>query len=71
MGGEIPPRRNMKDKKVIKVEVVAEIEVDAEFYEGMSNDEIATLEMENWQEWILENVISDKITVTDKKSEKK
>lgn len=51
--------------KIIRVEVVAELTVPEEFYEGMSNAEIASLEEENYQEWILENIKSDEVTVED------
>ncbi len=49
--------------KIIRVEVVGEIEVPDEFYEGMSDDQIKEAEKHNWQEWILENVKEEKIFV--------
>ena len=55
--------------KKIKVFVEAEIVVDQRLYGDMSNDEIADVEGKQWQEWILDHIISDKITVTDVKSE--
>lgn len=60
-------RRFEMGNKIIRVEVVAELTVPEEFYEGMSNAEIASLEEENYQEWILENIKSDEITVKDEK----
>ena len=55
--------------KKIKVFVEAEIVVDQRLYGDMSNDEIAAIEGKQWQEWILDQVVSEKITVTDVKSE--
>lgn len=56
-------------KKLIRVTVVSEIEVDADEYENMSNDEIIDAEKQYWQEWILDHVVSERIAVTDMKSE--
>jgi hypothetical protein len=58
-----------KKMKKIRVEVIAEAKVSAEYYPDMTNEQIAELEKHQWHEWILDNVISEDITVTDKEIE--
>jgi hypothetical protein len=52
-------------KKIVRVEVVAEQEVDTEWYEDNTDDGIIEAEAENWQEWIVDNVVSEEVTIRD------
>jgi hypothetical protein len=54
--------------KKIRVEVIAEVTIPAKYYPGLNNDQIAKLEKNQWNEWIFDEVISEKITVTDVKN---
>ena len=54
-------------KKIIRAEIIAEIEVDTDWYgEVVSNETILELEKTNWQEWIVDHVIVEKLFITDK-----
>jgi len=53
-------------KKIIRAEIIAEIEVDTEWYgPDISDETILTLEKNNWQEWIVDRVVSEKLTIKD------
>ena len=57
-------------KKIVRVEVIAEMEVDTDWYpdwcdEGITNKDIKKIESESWLEWIGDNLISEKISVRD------
>ena len=58
-------------KKLIRVTIVAECEIDDSNYnkENITNDEIKKIEGEFWPEWILDKIISENIEVKDIKSE--
>jgi len=58
-------------KKIVRVEIVAEIETDTSWYEDpikdATDEEIIICESEQYHEWIEDHIISEKITVRDKK----
>jgi hypothetical protein len=55
-------------KKILRVEVIAEMEVDTDWYDGLTDEGIINVEGNNWIEWIGENRISEKITLREKSS---
>jgi hypothetical protein len=53
-------------KKILRVTVVAEYEIDTDWYAADLNEEgIKNIEGENWYEWILDNIKSEKIELLD------
>ena len=58
-------------KKIVRVEVTAELEVDTSWYtedgSDASDEEIIEAEKENWQEWIHDSIINEKISIRNKK----
>ena len=50
-------------KKIVRAIIIAEIEVDSEHYVDQTDEGIEKAELENWQEWIQENTISEEIIV--------
>ena len=56
-------------KKIVRVEVIAEMEVDTDWYgngKTVTDNEIKKAEGDNWIEWIGDNfIISEKISVRD------
>jgi len=55
-------------KKIVRVEVAAEIEIDTEWYgtgTDRSDETILELEKNNWQEWIVDHVVSEKLSIRD------
>jgi len=58
-------------KKLIRVTVVAECEIDDACYdkENITDEEIIKIESGFWPEWILDNIKSEKVEVKDVKSE--
>ena len=53
-------------KKIVTVKIVAEIEVDSEWYDNGSDEGIKEAESDNWIEWIDEHIISEEISVKDR-----
>jgi hypothetical protein len=60
--------RNLMAKKILRVEVIAEMEVDTDWYDGLNEEGIINVEGNNWIEWIGDNYISEKITLREKSS---
>jgi hypothetical protein len=59
-------------KRKVRVTVVSEVEVDSEWYEedeDATDAEILAAEEVNWQEWVLDNVVSEEIEVLDPEDE--
>lgn len=68
-------------KKILKIEIVAEIEVDTDWYDPVEDwdgitarenikdieKHILKVEKQNYPEWILDgHIVSDKLTIRDK-----
>lgn len=51
--------------KKISITLTASITVPEEYYDGMTNEEIIKVEKNNYQEWILENIEYETLTVID------
>ena len=54
-------------KKIIRLEIVAEMEVNTDWYDDSSDESIMEHEKNSWIEWIGEKYISEKITIHEKK----
>ena len=55
-------------KKIIRLELIVETEVDSDWYEDSLDDEgILSIETENYPEWIFDNsdFIDEKLTIRD------
>ena len=52
-------------KKILRIEIVAEMEVDTDWYGDLDDEGIKNFEGSNWIEWIGDNYISEKITLGD------
>ena len=52
-------------KKIITVELVAEMEVDTSWYEDDTDDGIVEAEKYNYQEWIADHIISEEVSIRD------
>lgn len=52
-------------KKILKVTIVAETEIETDMYAGLTDEGIKNIEGANWLDWILDNVISEKIELLD------
>ena len=58
-------------KKIVRVEIVAELEIDTDWYpKGYTDEQILDDEKHNWHEWVHENYISDEFSIRDKKDKK-
>lgn len=58
-------------KKILKLEIIAEIEIDTDYYPNDIDDQgIINIEKEHWHEWILDenvNMIKEFLSIKDKK----
>jgi len=54
-------------KKIIRVIIVAEQEIDTNWYDGLTDEDIKNTEGEMWPEWAPNHVKSEKIELLDGK----
>lgn len=56
-------------KKIVRVELVAEVEVDTDWYDDKSEEGMIKIEENHFNEWILDEIVSHKISFRDLKRE--
>ncbi len=53
-------------KKILRFEIVAEMEIDTEWYNNESDEKIIEIEKGNTDPTIMDHIISEKLTIRDK-----
>lgn len=52
-------------KKIVRVEIISECVVDTDWYEDSSDEGMIKDERAHSHEWVLDNILSQKVTIKD------